>query len=120
MNRGRSFGVAAALTLLPLLGGCSAATRTPVVSVTNTTPQVVGPVTVEVGGSTLDFGSLRSGEKVRISYQPQQASEVVVVWEKRRDTLPRSIQPTNTASLGNDVNILLTQDGAVLDPDKNP
>ena len=121
MIRRRRFAPAATLCLLPLLSGClDSAARTPVVSVTNTLPQVAGPVQVEVGGTTLDFGRMRSGEKIRISYQPKQASAVVVNWEGKHDELERHIAPDSAEPLGNDVNILLTPAGATLDPDKNP
>ncbi|WP_261664057.1 hypothetical protein [Deinococcus sp. Marseille-Q6407] len=119
----RAHRLAAALTLLPLagaLGGCTdSSARTPVVSVTNTTPEVVGPVAVDLGGTTVDFGQLRSGEKRRIGYRPQQASEVVVRWNGRHDLLQRSIVASGPEALGNDVNILLKSQGAVLDPGKN-
>ncbi|GHG09101.1 hypothetical protein GCM10017783_22160 [Deinococcus piscis] len=111
---------AALLVLLPLLGGClDSGARTPVVSVTNTVPAIAGPVTVELGGETLDFGQLRSGEKRRISYQPKVASGVVVHSPGRSTALDRRIDPADPGTLGNDVNILLTPDGAILDPKKN-
>ncbi|MDO4264183.1 MAG: hypothetical protein Q4C67_08285 [Deinococcus sp.] len=111
---------AALLALAPLLGGClDSGARTPVVSVTNTAPTVAGPVTVELGGTALDFGQLRSGEKRRISYQPVQASGVVVRWPGHSTALQRRIDPADPGGLGNDVNILLTPDSAVLDPKKN-
>lgn len=109
-----------ALLLAPLLGGClDSGGRTPVVSVTNTAPAIAGPVTVELGGETLEFGQLRSGEKRRISYRPAQASGVVVRLPGSVTALDRRIDPADPGGLGNDVNILLTPQGAVLDPKKN-
>lgn len=112
--------LAALLALVPLLGGClNSGARSPVVSVTNVSDTITGPVTVELGGQTLEFGQLRFSEKRRISYQPKVASGVVVRWPGHSAELNRRIDPADPGALGNDVNILLTPDSAVLDPKKN-
>ena len=107
-----------AVAALALLGGCAdTGARQPSVTVTNSTPQIV-TATVEVGGQGVDFTELRSGEKRRISYQPQQPSGVTVRWAGYTDTLPYRIDPA-ADPLSNNVTIILQPGGATLDPGRH-
>ena len=125
--------VGRALLALLTLAGCSGE-MSPTVTVTNQTDDIVSDVRVELAGTAIDIPPLRSREKARMPYIPATSSQaasipansssaeatgkptdVIVIWQGKRTVL--EVNRGKVSQAINNVEILLTERGAVLDKD---